>query len=399
MIQLKGAALRRTDAGVEHAAKIVGVAPSRMLAVLKIEAPKGPFEEGGRPTILFEAHKFYKHLSGSKRSRAVAEKLAHPKWKGLPYGPSSAQYGKLLRALKIDETAALKSCSWGSPQIMGENHAMVGYRTVQEMVEAFAASEDEQLAAMARFIVAAGLAKHMRAGNWAKFAAGYNGPGYAENKYDVKLAAADRQMAAAARPRGILGVAEPDDDYSYEPEVDVDNGIDPERERIRGLQIQLDRLGYSLGDLDGKLGTLTTGATGAFQKDRGIEVTGEFDAATVAELDVAEAEGWARPIAEKRAAASSEIIAAKVPEAKSALKAKLLGYGGTIASAVGFVGSSVTTYAGDAWQSTATVRRIFSDVPTPVWFAVAGVVVAVMAYQARKSQKETNAAFRTGART
>jgi hypothetical protein len=36
----------------------------------------------------------------------------------------------------IDQTAALKACSWGLTQILGENHRMVGYDSVQDMVSA-----------------------------------------------------------------------------------------------------------------------------------------------------------------------------------------------------------------------------------------------------------------------
>jgi hypothetical protein len=40
------------------------------------------------------------------------------------------------------------------------------------------------------FIKSNKLDTHLRKHDWARFARGYNGPGYAENKYDEKLARA-----------------------------------------------------------------------------------------------------------------------------------------------------------------------------------------------------------------
>ena len=58
------------------------------------------------------------------------------------------------------------------------------------MVEEACESEAGQLRQMAAFIKSAGLQDELMAKNWAKFARGYNGPGYAQNAYDVKLAQA-----------------------------------------------------------------------------------------------------------------------------------------------------------------------------------------------------------------
>ena len=54
---------------------------------------------------------------------------------------------------RTDRTAALQSCSWGIGQIMGENFALAGFADVEQMVAAMSASEDQQLVAMANFLV------------------------------------------------------------------------------------------------------------------------------------------------------------------------------------------------------------------------------------------------------
>ncbi len=57
------------------------------------------------------------------------------------------------------------SASWGLGQIMGANHASVGFGDVEDMVKAFVVSEDEQLKGMARFIAGSSLKKaHCRQG-------------------------------------------------------------------------------------------------------------------------------------------------------------------------------------------------------------------------------------------
>jgi hypothetical protein len=91
--------------------------------------------------------------------------------------------------MAIDETAALNSCSWGMGQILGLNHASVGYATPQAMVEAFCDSERNQVAAIIEFLISHHLDGALRAHDWPKLAAGYNGAAYAKNGYDRKLAA------------------------------------------------------------------------------------------------------------------------------------------------------------------------------------------------------------------
>lgn len=56
---------------------------------------------------------------------------------------------------------------------------------------------------------------------------------------------------------------------------------------VRGLQEKLVDLGYPLGKIDGKFGTLTAQALLAFQHDNGLPTTGVVDATTIAALQTA----------------------------------------------------------------------------------------------------------------
>ena len=193
MVNFKGAAKRLDDIDLPTLGARIGVGEDELHAFLDVETRGSGFDSQGRTIILFEPHVFYRNLSGDKRARAVREGLAYAKWGQAPYPKDS--YPRLLKAIAIDETAALKSASWGLGQIMGGNHIAAGYDTVQDMVTAFAADEENQLAAAVNFIKANHLDDELRRHDWAGFARGYNGPGYARNKYDVKLAEAFRKWS------------------------------------------------------------------------------------------------------------------------------------------------------------------------------------------------------------
>lgn len=62
--------------------------------------------------------------------------------------------------------------------------------------------------------------------------------------------------------------------------------LDPPSE-LTGAQGRLVNLGYPCGGVDGELGPRTREALQAFQKDHGLNVTGELDGATIARLQVA----------------------------------------------------------------------------------------------------------------
>lgn len=105
----------------------------------------------------------------------------------------------LVHLLKIAR-AALQSTSWGIGQIMGMNYKSAGFQNVEEMVEAMSNSEDQQLMAVGNFLISNGLSTALRAHDWASFARGYNGPGYAINRYDIRLNGEYQKYSAGVLP-------------------------------------------------------------------------------------------------------------------------------------------------------------------------------------------------------
>lgn len=113
--------------------------------------------------------------------------ISAAKWDRSLYRGGEKEHERLARALALDGEAALQSASWGRFQIMGFNHKAAGYKTVDDFVAAMKESEGKHLDAFIRFLQARGLDRPLREKRWEDFARGYNGAGFAKNKYDEKL--------------------------------------------------------------------------------------------------------------------------------------------------------------------------------------------------------------------
>lgn len=189
--EFKGAAVKLDPRDFDLLAAEAEIEVAALRAVVAVESSGSGFDNAGRPKVLFEPHIFFRQLSGTARSRAVEQGLAYPKWGEKPYPRGgNAQYERIDRAMEIDRSAALKSASWGMGQIMGFNHRMVGYGDVETMVLACLDSEANHVRMMLNFIRSSGLMDELRTRDWEGFARGYNGPGFAKNAYDTKLAQA-----------------------------------------------------------------------------------------------------------------------------------------------------------------------------------------------------------------
>lgn len=183
-----------TDAEIASKAKEYGIEEAALRAVMDVECKGRGFNDDGTPVILFERHKFYYGLiainwvTKAKEWYKAYPDICNPTWGG--YGKESEQHSRLARACKLNRDVALESASWGLGQVLGSNWKDLGYTSLQSFINAMYKDEVSQLDAMCRFIKHNGLIKYIQNKDWAKFARAYNGPKYAENKYDTKLAAA-----------------------------------------------------------------------------------------------------------------------------------------------------------------------------------------------------------------
>jgi hypothetical protein len=102
----------------------------------------------------------------------------------------------VAEAYALDPEAALQSASYGRFQVLGQNFPNLGMANAHQYVSKLAKSEKDQLEAFEGFVVANNLKDELQRKDWAGFARGYNGPGYAANQYDVKMAQAYADLKA-----------------------------------------------------------------------------------------------------------------------------------------------------------------------------------------------------------
>jgi hypothetical protein len=182
-----------TDADFVRAAQELNVEVAAIRAVAEVEAAGAGFLPDGRPSVLFEAHVFDKHTKGAHAAAKDrnGKKLSSPRWDRSLYGATGAnQHNRIEDAAKLNWEAAHKAASWGTFQILGENHRAAGHATIKSFVDAMNSGAAAHLDAFVSFILANRLDGALRARNWRSFARRYNGPAYAQNAYDKKMAAA-----------------------------------------------------------------------------------------------------------------------------------------------------------------------------------------------------------------
>ena len=184
-----------TESDFKEAAEMLNCDVAAIKAVAEVESSGNGFLSDGRVKILFEGHQFHKHTKGAYT--ASHPTICYKAWTKQHYtkGPNAdvrgaGELARLEQAMSLDREAALKSASYGKFQIMGFNFGSCDFENVEDFYEAMQASEGAQLKAFCCFIKANNLDGHLRKHRWASFARGYNGPAYAENKYDKKLATA-----------------------------------------------------------------------------------------------------------------------------------------------------------------------------------------------------------------
>jgi hypothetical protein len=256
-----------------------GIHPSSLLAVCEVESGGRLFARVSgqdEPLIRFEGHYFYRLLAASRRNRAVVQGLAHRKAGRVANPRTQAGRWKLLhKASVIDRDAALQSVSWGLGQVMGIHWRWLEYGSIDAMVAAARSGLDGQVELMVRFIEKSGLTDALAEADWRDFARGYNGPAYARNRYDGKLAAASRKYAL------LLGEAAPNHKANRNAPLVLKFG--DHGEMVRELQVELRSAGFQLV-ADGDFGSATLIAVRQFQEVRGIEVDGQVGPETFKEL-------------------------------------------------------------------------------------------------------------------
>lgn len=306
------------------AARKNAIEPARLLALVEVETSGKTFEQDGRtPALLYERHVAWRQagkVSARLRAAFAAVGLAIPKWsRSTQYkdqGTSAGRLAVIAKARAIDEEVANQSASWGVGQTMGFLYPELGFDSACAMVDHMTGNVAGQIECMIAELKNKRLIGPLNAGDWKTVARIYNGPGYAANRYDTRLADADKRWSRKLSA-GI--------DAHAAPAMSVDD--------IRALQRTLRSLGYvSVGNPDGSFGTKTVGALSQFQAHEGLPVTGRYDEATYQAMKIAQ------PIAQpqERARATADDLANAGSKTIKAANA-----GGLIAKVKGVVGGAL----------------------------------------------------------
>lgn len=254
-LPFQGTAYALSAEGLAAVADTLGVFAAEIWTVLSVETSGCGYLSDRRPQILFERHIFHRLTQGQYDANGD---ISSPTPGG--YGsPGRHQYDRLTQAIADDRAAALQSASWGIGQIMGENFAAAGFADVEEMVQAMSGSEDQQLTAISSFMISKKLHVSLQSHDWATFAAGYNGPNYRTNRYDVRLNAEYQKYSA-----GVM------------PDINV-----------RAAQLYLTYLGFHPGPVDGIAGERTLAALAQFQASASAATSAGISGDTISELQAA----------------------------------------------------------------------------------------------------------------
>lgn len=378
--------------------------PAALLAVVEIESAGQLWEEDKTtPRLLFERHVFHRELKKrepKKLSAAVRAGLAIPKWsRSTQYKDQASSKARLVliaRARKIDEECANRSASWGLGQTMGFNAEGLKFESATALVSYMETGGiPAQVDCMVREIRRNKLEKKLEKLDWAGFAKGYNGPGYAQNQYDIKLAAAYKRWLAklGEAPKPVKP-----------PETTVQGDSE-----LWNIQRRLKAMNYNPGGLDGIWGGMSAGAIGGYINDRRLTLTAptSFEGfqkiltALKADMAAAEAEKFVRPIAPDRAEVTPAELAPKLPDVDASIKAERYGFWGSIVGAASAVVTGVAKFIGDAIDMLNPAKEFISDVPWGVWVGGALVLSGALYYVSRKSGEAKDAAtqaYQEGAR-
>lgn len=193
-----------TEDNFQEAANVIGCDTAVIKAVYQVESNHQGYLNDGRIKILFEGHRFWKQLvkAGKDPQDFISHypeysNVLYKNWDKSKYKGGSSEWDRMSQAIEVCEKLnvepelALKSASYGSFQIMGENCIYCGYATAQEMINKYnIKGEQEQLDSFCRFVKSQGIALFLKNKQWDLFSLHYNGTGYRENQYNIKLEAA-----------------------------------------------------------------------------------------------------------------------------------------------------------------------------------------------------------------
>lgn len=193
------------------------ISSAAAVGVLCVESSGQGMTDAGRLIIRFENHVFWDRWGKSHEADFRAHFTFDPakRWTKQKYRSSAADAWKTSHgergqsaeweafgiARALDESAAMQSISMGAPQIMGFNHAAIGYDSAREMFDRFSTDERYHILGLFDFVKGGGATSRMlealRREQYEQFATYYNGNGQA-SEYGSRIRAAATAFATIA---------------------------------------------------------------------------------------------------------------------------------------------------------------------------------------------------------
>ncbi|MCP1832848.1 pesticin C-terminus-like muramidase [Bradyrhizobium sp. USDA 4545] len=195
--------------------------------------------------------------------------------------------------------------------------------------------------------------------------------------------------------------------------IDPETVGDPE---LFAVQKRLKGRHYSPGVLDGKWGSGISGALSGFANDRHLAIgqptsIADFRAVqeTVkADLTWCEENDWYRPVTADRKNADPGTVATVAPEVVGAKRSYFATLWASILTFFAGIANWISDKASGAWDffvghkddlgDPSSLMSYAREVPTIVWFVIAGGVLLWIALEARDSVKKITSSVQTGAR-
>ncbi len=204
------------------------IAPAAALAVWNVESGNFPFLKG-KPVLRLECHKLWEewghtdpeHFDAHFQFGGHADiaglgwtnhrfRQRDGEWRNL-HGSQQVEYEAFALARRLAGVeVACRASSFGGPQVMGFNHAKLGYSDAVSLYRAFGKSLRAQVLGFFDFCRSENLFPALKARDWHAFARVYNGPSrtdsYAEKINDAfilaeAIVASDQAALAAAEEK------------------------------------------------------------------------------------------------------------------------------------------------------------------------------------------------------
>ncbi len=175
---------------LEVLSKEIGIDIATAIAVLSVESGGKGFGKKGKVLIRFENHLFHsfwgkyhestfnKHFRFSSSQRwknHYFRKDTKSPWEAF-HGNQEKEWEVLNFARKLDNEKALRSASYGAPQVIGSNHKVLGYSSAQALLDNFEKDIRFHIIGLFDFFNPQ-MIKHLQRKEFTSFARYYNGKG------------------------------------------------------------------------------------------------------------------------------------------------------------------------------------------------------------------------------